>query len=230
MVMRRTLFLDEEILLLALNDTKGTAASGSTYRYALAGAILAELLLSQRITVEASKKKLVDVVEARPIGDPLIDECLARIAGASRRGSLLTWVTRIAGLKRIEHRVAEPLCAAGVLRAEVGKVLLIFDRTAYPQVDPEPERMLIDRLRKAIFSDAPEVDPRTVVLVSLTNGAGLLKPVFGGKELKGRKQRIERLTSGDAMGRATKDAIDAATAIAAIAAIACTTAAVAASH
>jgi hypothetical protein len=43
------LWLHEEILLLALRDKEGTFASGSHHRHALGGAILAELLLAQRI-------------------------------------------------------------------------------------------------------------------------------------------------------------------------------------
>ena len=50
------LFLHEEILLLALGDDKGTIIAGPMYVHAMGGAILAELFLSKRITVEAGKK------------------------------------------------------------------------------------------------------------------------------------------------------------------------------
>jgi hypothetical protein len=57
------LFLHEEIMLLALRDEEGTIASGSMYNFAVGGAIIAELLLSQRIAVDQSKKKkLVSVI------------------------------------------------------------------------------------------------------------------------------------------------------------------------
>jgi len=51
------LFLYEEVLLLALKDEEGTIASGTNYQYALAGDILADLLLEEKITVEERKKK-----------------------------------------------------------------------------------------------------------------------------------------------------------------------------
>ena len=68
---------------------------------------------------------------------------------------------------------------------------------------------MIERLRKAIFSDIGEVDPRTVVLLSLAKSADLLKLVFDKKQLKGRKTRIEQVVNGEMTGKATQEAIQA---------------------
>ena len=62
------LYLHEEIMLLALRDEEGTVEFGSMYGYALGGAILAELLLAGRISVEEGKRKLVNLVSDEPIG------------------------------------------------------------------------------------------------------------------------------------------------------------------
>ncbi|MFH1942080.1 MAG: GPP34 family phosphoprotein [bacterium] len=210
MITKNTLFLHEEILLLALRDEEGTVASGTMYQYAIGGAVLAELLLQKRIGIEElRKKKLVNVLSSTPVGDPLMDECLEKVSRAKRRASLQTWVSRFAGMKKLKHRVAEQLCRRGILRVEEGKVLLIFSRKVYPEIDPEPEKKLIERLRQAIFTDAKDVDPRTVVLLSLAKSADLLKVTFDKKMLKDRKERIEQIINGEMTGKATKDAIDA---------------------
>ncbi|MBU8922989.1 MAG: GPP34 family phosphoprotein [Bacteroidales bacterium] len=214
MISKNSLFLHEEIMLLALRDKEGTTAGGTKYKYAIGGAILAELLLDGRIAVEKSKKKLVNLVSSKQVGEPVIDECLARIANTKRRASMKTWVTRFAGLKKLNHRVAEQLCSRGILQADEDKVLLIFTRKIYPQVNPQPERQLIERLRKAIFTEATSLDPRTIVLVSLANGSDLLKLTFNKKQLKGRKKRIEKIQNGEMAGKATKEAIEAAEAAA----------------
>jgi hypothetical protein len=133
--------------------------------------------------------------------------------------SIGTWVSRFAGVKRLQHRVAGQLCKRGILRADEDKVLLIFTRKIYPEVNPKPERELIERLRKAIFTDARDLDPRTVVLVSLANSADVLKVVFDKKELKKRKERIEEIGRGDVLGEAAKEAIQAAQAAVMMAAI-----------
>jgi hypothetical protein len=101
------------------------------------------------------------------------------------------------------------LCERGILRAAEDTILLLFARKIYPEVNPEPERKLIERLRQAIFTDSRDVAPQTVVLVSLANSTGLLKVVFDKKELKGRKARIEEIINGEITGKAAKEAIEA---------------------
>jgi hypothetical protein len=216
----RRLSLHEEILLLALRDKEGTVAGGTYYSYALGGALLAELLLQRRIKIdESGRKKLVVVASSKPVGDPLLDECLEKVKTAKRRGSVQTWVGRFAGLKRLKHRVALGLCERGILKADEDTVLRIFKRKTYPEVDPEPERVLIKRLRQAIFTYTRELDPRTVVLVALAHSAGILKVVFDKKKLKGRKKRLEQIARGDVVGEATREVIQAMQAAVVVAAV-----------
>jgi Golgi phosphoprotein 3 len=210
MTTQNNLFLHEEIMLLALRDEEGTIASGTMYQYAIGAAVLAELLLSQRIVVDQSgKRKLVDLVSSAPLGEPLLDHCLEKVSTAKRRATLQTWVSRFASVKNLKHLVARQLCDKGILRADEDKVLLLFTRKIYPEVNPEPERKLIERLRHTIFTDAADVDPRTVVLVSLAKAAGLLKIPFDKKMLKTRKARIEQIVNGEITGKAAQEAIQA---------------------
>ena len=210
MTIQTNLFLHEEIMLLALRDEQGTIASGTMYQYAIGAAVLAELLLNKRIAVgESRRQKLVDLISSQPFGEPLIDQCLEKISSAKRRASLQSWVSRFAGIKNLKHRVAHGLCERGILRAAEDTILLLFARKIYPEINPEPERKLIERLRQAIFTDSRDVDPRTVVLVSLANSTGLLRMVFDKKELKGRKARIKEISDGEITGKAAKEAIEA---------------------
>ena len=54
-----------------------------------------------------------------------------------------------------------------------------------------------------------DVDARTVVLLSLAKSANILPFIFGKKEIKQRKKRIEQIVNGDIAGKVTKEAIDA---------------------
>ncbi len=210
MTIQSNLFLHEEVMLLALRDEEGTIASGTMYQYAIGAAILAELLLKKRIALDESrKKKLVNLISSTPLGEPLIDQCLEKIGNVKRRASLQTWVSRFAGVKNLKHRVAQQLCDRGILRATEDTILLLFTRKIYPEINPEPERKLIERLRQAIFTDSWDVDARNVVLVSLADSTGLLKEAFDKKELKGRKARIKEISNGEITGKAAKEAIEA---------------------
>ena len=138
-----------------------------------------------------------------------MDECLEKIAAASKPKALDAWITKFAGLKQLKHRVAQRLVDRDVLREDEGRVLLVFSRKIYPESDPRPERELTERLRRAMFGYDTEVDPRTVVLLSLANSAGLLRQAFDRKELKRCKARIEQVVNGEATGQAAKQAIEA---------------------
>lgn len=229
---QRVLHLHEEILLLALRDEKGTVQSSTCIEFPLAGAMIAELLLLGRVRVDeaSKKKKLVDLVDGAPTGNDVLDECLDKFRTAKRRASLKTWVMRFRQMKRLKHRVAEGLCRNGVLRAEEDKVLHIFKRTVYPEIDPRPEREMIERLRAAIFRDGAAIDPRTAILVSIARVGHLLEIPFEKKKLKERKKRIERIVNGELTGKATREAIEAMQAAVMVAVVIPAIAASSASH
>lgn len=204
------LFLYEELMLLALKDEEGTIASGTMYNYAVGGAVIAELLLSKNIAIKRSgKKKFVSVTDPQLLNDLLIDEWLLKMGSAQRAKTIEDWVSRIANTRDLKHRIAIQLCQRGILRMDEEKVLLLFTRRIYPEINPEPERLIIDRLHNAIFADTDDIDARTVVLLSLAKTANILPVIFGKKEIKQRKDRIEQIVNGDIAGKATKEAIEA---------------------
>lgn len=225
---RRTkLYPHEQLMLLALRDDKGTLESkASMHSYALGGALLAELSIHGRIRIDDTKKAMVDVADQRPLGEPVLDDCLERVVTAKRRARASTWVQRFANMKRLRHRVAAGLCRQGILRDDEDKVLLFFTRKVYPTIDPRPERELLDRLIDAVRGDAPTIDPDVALVVTVANASGLLAAHFDKATLKRRKDRLEAIADGDLVGAATKQAVQAAQQAAMAAVSAATAAAV----
>ena len=212
------LFLHEQILLLALRDKEGTIGFDVDWQHPIAGAIVAELLLNKRVRVDGSKRrKPVTVVDFTPLGDPIIDECLEKIKKMRIQPSIEALVSKFSDVRKLKHRLAQQLCRKGILKADEDTVLGLFKRKIYPEINPEPERKLIEQMREAIFTDKDDIDSRTVVLISLAQSAGLLTMVFDKKELKQRKGRIKQLINGEIVGKATKEAIEAMHAAVAIA-------------
>ena len=206
-----TLRPHEQLMLLALRDDKGTLESkASMHSFALGGALLAELSLHGRINIEESKKALVDLVDRRPFGEPVLDDCLGRVADAKRRARASTWVQRFANLKRLRHRVAVGLCQRGILRDDEDTVLLFFKRKVYPTVNPEPERRLVAELRDAVFGESASLDPGLALVVTLADATGLLAAHFDKRSLKRRKPRLESIAEGNLVGAATVRAVRAA--------------------
>ncbi len=200
------LYLYEEVMLLALRNDKGTITT-SFVEQAVAGAVIAELLLTDHIKVSKDKKSMVDVISRKPLGDPIIDEALKMLCEAKRRAPIATWLSRFARITNLKHRVAQSLCARGILKATEDKVLLIFTRKIYPEIDPQPEQEIIKRLGTAVFGSGRDLSARTTVLVSLANGTGLLAANFDRKKVKAAKKRIDAIIQGEAIGQATKELI-----------------------
>ena len=84
----------EEILLLQLRDEEGryVDAPSAVLDYALAGAVLMDLALENRIDTDRDNLILVD---STPVGDTLLDPTLARIASGEQSDARY-WVDRTA--------------------------------------------------------------------------------------------------------------------------------------
>jgi hypothetical protein len=161
------------------------------------------------IRIGSDKKKQVTLVRRTPPGDPLLHDCYEMIAAAKKPKKAAEWVMKFAGIKDLKNRAARQLVDKGVLREDTGTVLKIFKRTIYPEADGGPEQDLRRRMEKAVFTATTELDHRTVVIVALAHAANMLPRILDKKKLKGRKQRLEQLTSGQIAGAATKEAVEA---------------------
>ncbi|MCD9623916.1 GOLPH3/VPS74 family protein [Rhabdothermincola salaria] len=199
----------EELLLLVLHDEKGTP-KGTYANLALAAGVLGELVTEGRLEVADDKKGTVTVADASPTGEAVMDRVLDKIASARRPRPLKSWIDRIADMRGLRDRVAEPLVEQGVLHEESTKVLGLFTRTRYPEADPEPEQELVERLRRAVFGDGAtsEVDEQTCLVVAVASSAELLPRIFGRKEVAGRKDRIAALAADERLGEATRKAVE----------------------
>lgn len=202
--------LYEEILLLELNDDKGTTPIDSYLKTEMAGAILAELVMIGAVTIDDDKKKRVHRVPgAKRLDDPILHEAHTLVKEASKAKTAQHWIQKFAGFKHLKNRVARQLVKKGVLKERTDKVLFLFTRTIYPESNPGPEKELRSRLDRAIFTDTDEVTAETIVILALVHATGLIKKLFDKKALKPRKQRIKDLTSGHLVGKATREAVEA---------------------
>jgi Golgi phosphoprotein 3 len=219
-ILKQSLYLHEEILLLSLHDQKGTIDyRAGLYRHVLAGAIIAELLLADRVRMDDSRKKMVNVIDNSLIDEPVLDKALLQMAEAKRRKSIQGWVAKLATTPKLTEHIAQGLCKKGILREEEANILWIFKSKRYPEVNPGPERALLDRIQKAIFTDQENVDSRTSVLISLSHRSNLLSIAFSNKDLRKKKERIEKIINGELIGKTTGEVIKAVRAAATMAAI-----------
>ena len=201
------LHLYEELLLLALRDQKGTI-TGTWYKQAIGAAVLAELLLEERLVL-AQDGKRVGIQSSHPLGDALIDDCLDLVARHEKPLNLDRWLSKFANQPQLVARAAEDLVTKGVLSEQKSRILWVFESLRYPELNHEPERLLLERLERVIFGPPTEVDARTAIVISLAHRTGILGQVFDKKELKARKQHIEAIIAGERLGVVVEKVIQA---------------------
>ena len=70
--MNTNYFIYQQLLLLMMKDKEGTLFSGIFYHQALAGAFVADLLLTRHIDIDETKKtKRIRLLNTTPTGDEL---------------------------------------------------------------------------------------------------------------------------------------------------------------
>ncbi|HXH79874.1 GOLPH3/VPS74 family protein [Nocardioides sp.] len=218
----------EDVLLLLLDDEKGTLAHADKIQPLLGGALLIELALAERIEVADrtsrwSTPKVAVVGCPRP-DDPLLVDAIAIIEEKPRGPQSL--VTRLGkGTKEVLlHRLVE----RGLVHAARGKVLGLFPRTTWPAADRGHEHALLGRLEGPLVRGL-RADERTSALISLLAAIDHAHHVVerGDVPAKEVKRRAQEIADGDWAAAAVKDAVVAAQR-AMTAAIVATTAAAAA--
>jgi len=216
------MLLAQELLLLLLDDEKGSARVGFADEAGLAGALLLDLVEGEH--VRESDGALV-AAGTGPLSPQVLADARAEIENSDRPRDAKHWIGRLPkALKPLRGRIAADLVAGGVLGEERHKMLGLFSSTRYPELDPGPERELRARLR-AVLVDGADPDAHTALLVGLLGPLELVGHLVEREHRKAAKARAKAVADRGAVGSAVADAQRAAQA----AIIASTTAATIAS-
>jgi len=206
--MKTKLNLAEELLLLALNDEKGTVlmAGSMGLPYGLAGALLVELIEAGLVRVEG--KELIATARGSAL-DGLLDEVLGTIRSSKRTRSLNHWVGKIgrSGAK-IKGKLLARLVEKSILQREEHRWLWVFPTNRYPQIDPGPEYRIRERVRSAIRGMIPP-DERTAALISLVHACDLTGTIFEKGERREARKRAKEITKSQPIGSAVARAVEA---------------------
>ena len=195
----------EEIILLLLNDKDGTFARVPYWslNYALAGGVLMDLALENRIDTDLEKLVLVD---ESPLGDSLLDPTLADIAANEQRDAKY-WVEQTAShADTIREDALARLVDNGILQRRDDRFLWVFKSRRYVAVKGEAEREVKRRIMEVLFSDSIP-DPRDVVIICLADACGIFDKLLTKQELEQASDRIKQVRQLDLIGQAMSQSI-----------------------
>ncbi|MCE0535415.1 GPP34 family phosphoprotein [Kineosporia rhizophila] len=189
----------EDLMLLLLDDEKGTIHSESSAPYLLAGALLSELTLLERVA-QGEKEGLFGRRKLLPLGqgplpDPLLQEAYDEVVDKPRDPqSVLSKIS-----KDLHKRVPARLAERGLVRLEQKKVMRIFSQTRYPSIDQSRERAVRNEIR-AVLADGLTARSRVAALIALLSAGNSLKHVLKEQDVSWTpevKQRAKEIQKGD---------------------------------
>lgn len=179
----------EDVMLLLLDDESGSPAGAGTLHYSLGGALLVDLVLADRIEVG---RKGVTVVDGPPMGDPLLDDALAKVAEKRRGVHALLFVLG----QGLTERVVERLAERGLVRRETRKVLRLFRTTTWPAEDARHETELRGQLRRVLV-DGEQPGARAAAIISLLNAINVLYIVLDDLPWRAVAKRASEIQKGE---------------------------------
>ena len=201
----------EEIVLLLLDDERGDLTPSFTPRsldVVLAGAVLMELALEDRIDTDLAH---LTVVDPTPLDDALLDPTLADIARTAEAHDPGFWIARTAERGHaIRDAVLARLAERGILEAEGdGPVFLsrrVFRARRYPNIKGRAAEEVRLRIMRVLFSEEVP-DPRDVVLICLADACGIFEAILSASERAEAQERIEVVRKLDLIGQAVTQAV-----------------------
>lgn len=214
--------LAEDLLLLLIDDTTGKAVLDSTrLERVLAGAVLVELAIAERVGVTPPdarpKDRRIVVRNGAGVGDGILDEALARLAGKPLRPGRA--VEKL--VKGLRQTLLTRIADAGFVREEHRRALGVFPTTAWPAVRPEHEARIRAGLRSVLIGGS-HPDGRTAALISLLTAVDAVPKVIVADDRRALVRRARSIAEGDWAGRAVREAVDAVNAAVIVAVTAAT--------
>jgi Golgi phosphoprotein 3 len=200
------LSLAEEILLLALDDEKGSFVPlpRDALEFALTSAALMDLALQGRIDSDLDQLVLVD---ATPLGDDILDPLLAAIARSDETYNAKRWISVVArDAEPIRERALERLVQRGILERKEQKLLWVLGQRRYPVVDATESREVKLRILEIVLSDEIP-DLRDVVIIALADACQLFDSILSPRELRAARPRIAQVVKMDLIGQALVKAL-----------------------
>jgi Golgi phosphoprotein 3 len=194
----------EALFILALDEEEGDIVESvlSTLESTLAGAVLTELVLQNRIELVDHR---VNVTNQSPTGIPVLDKALFEIIDASKPRKLKYWINTLT-YKKLLDEIAHQLIEKGVL-VRKKKRLWLVSSSGDNGNNFSAKYGLKSRLREIVLA-GQEPDLSENVLLAFLYDSDLLKLVYTHGERKAAHKRDKKLIANDEEGSGLGEALD----------------------
>ncbi len=185
----------DELLLLAIEPDSGriSARPPFTLPYALAGAMLMDVMRDQRVTLTDAK-----LAAGPDTGEPWCDAILARIRRMPLPQGIGYWVNAFAYQHfRAQDRTTWRLIERGLVTIDVRLTLGLVPSTRYYLAQPAVRDAIAARIASALTTeDAP--GPQIVSLIAMAAACRILEHLVDRPHRRAAMRRARTMLQGDA--------------------------------
>jgi hypothetical protein len=198
----------EELFLLALDEEKGNILpfTKKTLAHGLSGGILAELTLMGKVS--SNEKHRLELVDATPTGDDVLDDAIQEIQASEKPRKLAYWVSQFSARpKRLREHIGERLAARDLLNQEDRR---FFWKPAQPENEAAFAHSKFEikyPLRLMILS-SDEGSPHNLALLNVASASELLSLIFTQDEIPLAKRLIHEKVFRAAMDNPAMQTIE----------------------
>jgi hypothetical protein len=165
----------EMILFLALDDKGWCGNSENSIKFGLAGAILFELILTERIELLEGK---IRVLNSKSVDDPVVDKVLTLIKASKKERPLRNWIQRIVYKKlMLRKTLLKELMNKNVVRKEEYSLLWVFYQFKYPLVNSELKKKIQEDLHQKVMGDK-KLSDYDLMLLAVMNTCKMIRKNF----------------------------------------------------
>ena len=202
--------LTEELILLMLDEQSGYFGMAPDWDFScvMAGAIIADLTLENRVDADLQSLQLID---ATPTGDPLLDPTLEEISREEGTFSAQHWIEKnTVRSEDIVTMTLERLAEKGVLEFHSGGFWSLSSAVSrsksYPAAAGSSQKEARTRILGIVLQDVIP-DPRDVILICLMHVCNGFKMLLSEEDYLEKRDRIETLASMDLVGLSISAAV-----------------------
>lgn len=191
--------LSEQLLLLALNDEKGSVvmSASTALPYGLAGALLLELFLAHKIQF---KKDKIVIINSEKSTNTILNEVLDVISKSTKSLDTKHCIETITKkVSKLQDRLAEQLVEKKILVKEEKSFLWIINYNHYPMKDDKAEQGIRRRIKQIVLKRATATEEE-VALLSLIKACELINEIFDKPDRKKAVERIKHITEHHQVG------------------------------
>lgn len=191
--------LVEEYYILSLHEEKYKliAAAEENLKYGLHAAALMDLALLQKIKVD--EKRRVEVIDAAPTGDAILDEALAKLQAEDKHRKVSFWLENLFDKpKKLHEQLEARLVAKGITRVDDESHYWAVPSALHPELNASLRFAVKERLRVLVMANQ-KTSLRELAMLGLANATGLAEQIFFKDERKIVRHRTYEMLVGEAL-------------------------------